>query len=163
MIHGVRRNDKLIKYLEPYFIRRSEYEELLGMNKGWIGGAWQKDPLRLGFSAQRLINASDTALGAGANDVDSGSVAAGELWVITNIAVRYAGTVAGVVLTPGFYDGSNLFPVGEERSITSGQWYAYQGEWILVEDDVLRLQVAGATLNDDAYIRASGFRVDIDQ
>ena len=137
-------------------------EHNMANNHGYIGGAWQKDPIRLGFSAQRLINQVNTNLGDGTNNLDSASAAAGEIWVITNVAVRYLGTVAGVVLKPGLFDGTNNYYFNYHASITSGYWYTTQGEWILKEDDVIRLAIEGATATDDAYLRGSGFRVDID-
>lgn len=131
--------------------------------EGWISSAWQKNPLRFGFSGlvSRLI--SSTTLAAGTNNLDDSAVPAGEFWVITNIAVDYVGTVANVGVRARIVDGVNSPYLFEYNPTVSDHLGDRQGFWIVPSGANLRLTVIGATLNDDAYLWANGFRVDTDQ
>lgn len=129
---------------------------------GYVGGAWQKDPLRLGYSAQVARTISNTSLAAGATTVDDTAVPVGEIWEMHVIAIQYTGTVSGVVIQALVVNGTTSQPVLEQRAITSGQWYIWTGKLIMKEGDYLRLAISGATLNDDGSLRAMGMRVDID-
>lgn len=137
--------------------------EDMTVNKGWISSAWQKDPIRFGPSGIITEAINNTTLSAGSNTLASTAVPSGELHVITNLAVMYSGTVSGVTMTIQMnHDGSG-YQIFYQNSITSGQYYDKQGWWVLDASDNIQLIINSATLNDDAYLRLIGFRIDIDQ
>ncbi len=129
---------------------------------GWIAGAWQKDPLRFGYSGTVVLSASDTNLGAGANDVDLTTVPAGELQVITNIVWEYTGTTPTEVEV-SLYDGSTAYPLFTVSNPITTEWYDKQGFWVVPPTGFIRCSIVGATAGDDLQLRATGFRVDLDQ
>ncbi len=132
-------------------------------SKGWIASAWQKNPLLFGYSGQILIADTNTSLAAGNNTIDSSAVPAGEIWVITNCAIAYSGTVAGVTMSAQLLDAATGYTLYGVLAVTSGLFVDRQGWWVLIPGNKLRLSITGATLNDDGFLRATGFRVDIDQ
>lgn len=132
-------------------------------NKGWFNSAWQKDPLRFGYSGLIYESIADTNLGAGTVSVDSAAVSPGEIWVITNIAVSYEGTVATVEMQMQIDHNGTRHTVAEFGSITSGLFYDRQGFWVLDTSDFVRLSITNATATDDGFLRIIGYRVDHDQ
>lgn len=142
-------------------LERQEYA--MAQNHGWVGAAWQKDPIRFGYSELITEGVDNTSLAAGSNNLDTGTVPAGEIWVITNIAIRYDGTVSSVSLTVALIIDTVLMGIFGQKPPVSTVWYDRQGWWVLDAGDYIRLEVGGATMNDDAYLRVVGFRVDIDQ
>jgi hypothetical protein len=130
-------------------------------NLGYISGAWQKDPLRFGYSGQVYERVVNTALAAGVNNLDTSAVPAGRIWVVTSIACHYVGTVAGVVILVVIQQGANLLALYNVTAVVSNQYYDRQGQFILAAGDFVRLTVSGATLNDDARLFVNGYYVDI--
>jgi hypothetical protein len=137
--------------------------QILTVSQGWIGGAWQKNPLTIGYSNTVERSISNASLAAGANTIDDSVVPAGEVWVITNLVISYTGTVAGVVIQASRMSGGGSYIIYERRTLTSAQWYEYSGTIILKPGDNLRWICSGATLNDDGVLRANGYSFDIDQ
>jgi len=101
------------------------------------------------------------ALAAGANDLDAAAVPAGKLHVYTSLAMRYDGTVATVILRAQLRSGVTSYDLFCQTPPVSSISHDRQGWWVLAEGDVLRLRVENATLNDDAYLYATGFVVDL--
>lgn len=133
------------------------------VNTGWFSGAWQKNPLLMGYSGSVRRVITNTALPAGASVQADSAVPAGEVWDIENIVVTYIGTVAGVTLTIGIRSGAGFYPLFEATGLTSGVYVDRQGRWTLGSGDNLEVSVTGATLNDDLLLRAVGYRFDTDQ
>ncbi|NIP56244.1 MAG: hypothetical protein GWN77_09460 [Gammaproteobacteria bacterium] len=132
------------------------------MNKGWISSAWQKDPLRLGYSGKIDEQVSDTSAAAGNNTLSGTDVPSGEIWVIdtvsavnvntdpTKISIYINTTTGNVTLAEGWTPGINHFVIA-------------LGQFVLHEGDSIDAVFTGCTLNDDIYLRYNGYRVDIDQ
>lgn len=155
----LRRSEALARRIE----RLETLENNMAQNHGYVNAAWQKDPIRLGYSDVIRVAITNTSLPAGASSNDSAVVPAGEIWIITNITVAYSGTVAGVALATRIVDtGASSWMLWDQRGLTSGIFYDRQGWWVLKPGEKLRVDVTGATLNDDVYLRAVGTRVDID-
>lgn len=131
-------------------------------NLGWVSAAWQKDPLRFGYSAHIYRAWSNLNLPAGNSTQADTAVPAGEIWVITNIAMRYEGT-APTFMTMQINDGVTTYHLFRQLAPTTLAVYDRQGWWVLAPGHNLEIRVIGATLNDDLYGYATGFRVDIDQ
>ena len=141
----------------------NEIGKIQARNYGLVGGAFQKDPIRIGYSSTVAEALSDTNLGAGPNNLDSTPVPEGEIHIMTNLAFQYAGTITGVSLMPSVILNSGVYPADYKTPVVSGAWYIVQGWWVLRKDDWVRLNIVGATATDDANLRITGFRVDIDQ
>jgi len=129
---------------------------------GWVGGAWQKNPLLLGYSGRIAFQAYDPNLSADYSTLYASVVPPGEIHVVTNIAIRYDGATSTMIMCGGLYDGI-FVPLLVQSSPVSVTWYPLFSNIILAPGDSLLLTILGATLNDDAYMRHSGYRVDIDQ
>jgi hypothetical protein len=128
---------------------------------GRIGGAWQKQPLLFGYSATVLETWSDDNLASGSNTVDSPVVPAGEIWVITNLSMRYVGTPP-TYIEMRLRSGTSDYPLFRQLAPTTAQTHDRQGWWVMAPGDLLRVGISGATAGDDLYASATGFRVDID-
>jgi len=137
-------------------------QEIEVQSYGWIGAAWQKNPLAFGYSDTVFRVWSDTSLDADTNYVSDTAVPAGEIRVLTNLVTQYTGTVPTNMRFIVIRDATDYYLFGP-KSPVSGQMYDRQGFWVLEEDDVLSVRVAGATATDALHAYASGFRVDIDQ
>lgn len=134
-----------------------------GIGYGWVGDKWQKNPLAFGYSGTIRVLVSNTDLTAGTNTLAHTAVPAGEIWNIENIAAQYVGTVTNVLLIPVIDTGGILYVIGQSSVAVTGDYVRFPGPFTLKPGDILKLLVAGATLHDDAYLFATGYRVDIDQ
>ena len=134
---------------------------LVGLH-GWIGGAWKKAPIPFGISGSVYRFWMNTALAAGNVVVDDTAVPAGEVWVITRIGKRYDGT-SPTNFNSAVISGAISATVSEQFAPVSAQWYFDTLNLVLFPGDILRVGIVGATLNDDLYASAAGYRIDIDQ
>jgi hypothetical protein len=152
-----------IEALEKRLASLETLENYMTQNYGYVGGAWQKDPIRLGYSGTVRRSWSNTTLAAGDNNVDDSAVPDGEIWVITNIAARYVGTVSGVILRPYVVIAAGTgYVLTQWDTLVSQTYYSWQGKIVLMAGDYLRIGVSSATLNDDVAAIAVGWRVDTD-
>lgn len=112
------------------------------------------------FSGVVLRAIGTASLAAGTNNIDDSAVPAGEIWVITNLRFQYTGTPPTRV-NAALVSGGTGYPLFAVLAPASGQDYDRQGFWVMAEGDVLRVSVTGATLNDDLYLHATGFKTDL--
>ncbi len=131
-------------------------------NMGWISGAWQKNPLLLGYSGVVGENVEDFNLLGGNPAVDSTAVPVGEIHVITHIAIRYDGTIPTEIFAQLVQAGTAI-TLFQQIAPVSGLYYDRQGHYFLAPGDFLRMLIIGATAGNDAFMRIAGHRVDIDQ
>ena len=127
---------------------------------GYVGGAWQKNPILFGYSDRLLININNEALAAGNNALDVDPVPAGWLWVVTNFVIMYAGT-SPTCIDVFICNAATYVFLYRQRSPVSWAAYDRQGWWVLKEGDFIRYSVNGATLNDNLYGFANGFKVQL--
>jgi hypothetical protein len=122
----------------------------------WDGTVWRKQPLLYGYTsalgARKIVN----ALAAGNNTLDIDAVPADEIWVVTNLAMRYTGT-APTRMTVTLTIDSIGYSVYRQETVVSNEIYDRQGWWVLAEGDQISMVIIGATLNDAASIWATGF------
>ncbi len=128
---------------------------------GRYAGAWQKNPLMFGYSGHLGQVVQNLALAAGQNFLDLATPPAGRLYVYTNFSIKYTGTVAGVSLGLQLIDAVTGTFIDYVTPPASGIWYITQGMWPVLNPHVIRLNIQGATLNDDGEIRASGYYMDL--
>ena len=138
-------------------------EHAMAQNHGWIDGAWQKDPLSLGYSDIVARVVVEQNLSAGFNLLNDSAVPAGEIWVLTNISVLYIGTVANVQCTVLLNINGSYYQIWDFVPPASNRVGDRQGFWILHPGDYLAIEILNATAGDDLGLRGIGFRVDIDQ
>ena len=134
----------------------------MAQNRGWIGGAWQKDPLRLGYSGDKTEVLSNLSATAGTNYLESATVPAGEIWKLQAAHAYNANNTTGktnlyVVANGGtVYLKSDIAPAANVLTI-------WTGEIVLSEGDKLGAEFTACTLNDDIHMSYHAVRVDIDQ
>lgn len=132
----------------------------LSLPHGFINGEWQKQPIVFGITDELAGKVVNTSLNAGNNNIDGDVIPAGEIWVITNLAMIYIGTVANVEIYARLGGTPDSIFWGVKPPV-SGVTYDRQGQWIAMEGNKLRMQVLGATLNDDAYFYYSGYKIGV--
>lgn len=140
----------------------NEIGKVQARNYGLVSGAFQKDPIRFGYSGVVARFWSNTNLAAGTNDVDDSAVPAGEIWIITSFAFNYIGT-SPAQCRRTLVIGGTVYRIDTVQTPTSNVIYGLQSWWVLEPGNYLRVSTTGATATDDLYCYATGFQVDIDQ
>ncbi len=92
---------------------------------------------------------NQTALAAGTSTEYAPAVTASQRWRLTNYAVRYVGTVAGVTLKMLTYDGSAPRYFAQHNGLTSNLFYFGHVNIVLEAGWQIGCEVIGATANDD--------------
>ena len=100
------------------------------------------------------------SLSAGTNYLDFTAVPSGEIWILQGIAAYYVGTAPSWLMLE-VSDGSDQMMLKDVRTDTSGQWHSWTGEIVLKAGDYVRVGVGAATLNDDLYAHAWGYKMKI--
>lgn len=136
-------------------------EKGLAGEHGYIGAAWQKQPLAIGYSAALREEWEELSLPAGSGATDSSVVPAGEIWIIEMFNGRYAGT-GGTNLELIVVSGGDLYRLLLQDTPVNWTPYIYTGSFVMEEGDKLRVSIATATLNDNLYGQVLGRKVDID-
>jgi hypothetical protein len=98
---------------------------------------------------------------AGTNLFLTAAVPAHKIHVYNNLSVRYVGTVANVYLEVSILSAAVYYNLYVQTPPVSNVSYDRQGEWVLKEGDQLALFVYVATLNDDCFLWATGYTVDL--
>jgi len=137
-------------------------EKMRSQLYGWISGAWQKQPMLLGYSGIVSEEVKDTNLDAGSNYLEGATVPAGEIWVITLGAMMYSGTSPTRIMLFTRVSGLDV-PSINHASPASGDWYMSTFYTVLAEGDRMRARVIDATAGDLFQMRYCGFKVVIDQ
>ncbi len=128
---------------------------------GYIGGAWQRQPLQFGYSDTVADTYSNLSLPAGTTTVNFTAVPASTVHVITNLQAWYSGTITNVFLTYQLVIDGTARTLWGQKAPVSGQHYDRQGNWVLGPGDNVRFIVDGATLNDDLVVNIHGYAVTI--
>jgi hypothetical protein len=154
---------KRVNALDSRVSHLERLEQAMADNRGWVGGSWQRDPLRLGYSERIARQWSNESLPSGNSDVNDSVVPSGEIWIITSIAFEYGGTPPPTAVTVRLSDGVKVYSYWAQAAPASAISYGREGYWVLRPGDKLSLRVVGAAAGH--YLRgwATGFRVDIDQ
>lgn len=102
----------------------------------------------------------DTALAAGANTKNFSSVPVGKLYIYKSLSMRYLGTAPARLVFSQMIDAVEYIIFAQTPPVTSVV-YDRQGEWAVKAGDNLRVSILNATLNDDIFLYATGWSVDI--
>lgn len=108
-----------------------------------------------------MQHGENTALPAGTSAINLAAVPARFVYVYTNLIISYVGTVPLVTIAVYLVDGANVSLLYAQHPPVSGQGYDRQGYWVLKPTQNLQYKIFGATLNDDAYIDATGFQMNV--
>ncbi len=140
----------------------NEIGKIQARDYGWIGAAWQKNPLLLGYSgdkSQQVFNASATA---GTNVLTSSAVPAGEIWIVEAVSARNLNTAPSKLILRATIN-SVIVALEDRQVIVAGEYATWSGAITLSQNDVITASIVGCTLNDDIYLQFSARRIDIDQ
>ncbi len=137
-------------------------EKMRSQFYGWISGAWQKQPMVMGFSDTKAESISDTNLDAGVNYLDGAQVPAGEVWVVKYAGVYYVGTAPSKLRIAPNIDAVS-FDVLTVTSPSANIWYTVTLGVVMGQGDYMRAIIEGATAGDTALLRWYGVKIDIDQ
>jgi hypothetical protein len=110
------------------------------------------------FIGQELYNLS---LAAGTNVVLSTTPTAGKIFHITNIAIRYIGTVVGVTLYVNILVGGISYMLFLVSPIVSLQVYDKQGDFYIPSGGKIEGVVLNATLGDAFLMYITGNQMDV--
>lgn len=107
------------------------------------------------YNGQVLQYKTATAI-TGTNTLDSDTVPSGQLWILSNLVMRYTGTVAGVSMYCNLYNGSIAYVFYSVNPVVTIVDYDRQGQWVLQAGDRVRMTVANGTAGDNIRLWAIG-------
>ena len=128
---------------------------------GYVGTAWQKQPMMFGYSDILRIREVEPNAVVGTNTLDSDAVPAGEIWIVTMLR-GYDATSAISSSNIGVLTSGTTYSVDDKIAPGAGVTANYDGFVVLQEGDLIRWRGWGCTLNDDLYLVALGYKMDID-
>lgn len=133
----------------------------VAQNYGYVGGAWQKDPIRFGPSDTVSEKKYEMDLPGGSSSLLGTAVPTGEVHVITQASILYLGTSPTNIDIRANIGGVDII-ITRQPSPVSNVMYDRQGWWVLAAGDYMKAAVDGATLHDNLYLWYSGFKIDVD-
>jgi hypothetical protein len=127
---------------------------------GYVNGAWQKNPIQFGYSAGLYWRINNYSLAADANDLNTGTVPAGWIWVVTHICLYYGGT-SPASISSFLIHSSITYLINRVWRPINDRYYDKQGWWVLEAGDYMRMTIYGATAGDSAIFTITGFKVQL--
>lgn len=128
---------------------------------GYVGTAWQKQPILYGYTDTVRIRVLNLNATAGTNNLNSVVVPAGEIWVIT-AARGYDLDSAITSSNLGVVSDTIKYSLDDKIAPAAAVAAEFKGFLVMKEADKLRWTGWGCTLNDDLYLIAVGYKMDID-
>lgn len=135
-------------------------QNILARLQGYYSGGWRNAPSPFGPTAPLGISWSNTNLSAGTNIVQSQTVPASTLWVITNVVFFYVGTVPTAVQVAAYISGATI-SIWQQQGPNTTIYYDKQMQVVLASGDAIQLVVYGATAGDNLYGRAVGYTMSV--
>ena len=128
--------------------------------RGRISSAWQRQPLIFGFSAVYAEVVSDLNAAAGTNTLSCAAVPANTLRVVTQIHVRDQNNANTRIHIELNHNGTvrTVERFASPAAAVGSQW---RGHLYLDASDILRADLLGCTLNDDIFLEAHGYDMDL--
>jgi len=96
---------------------------------------------------------------AGTNWLEGDIVPANKILRVTYVSLKYIGTVAGITIGFGIYDGVTRLGYTFTSPVVSGVNYGYLADLYIDTGWYPTSVVTGATLNDDFYFRYNGYYI----
>lgn len=131
-------------------------------NYSLVGGAFQKDPIRLGYSGDKSEQVYEGSADAGTNTLYGSVVPAGEIWVVETISAQDFNSAVTKITLFANVNGLTI-PLKDQRTLLAAQPIFWSGAITLSEGDKIFVIFNDVTLNDDIYLRYHARRIDIDQ
>ena len=122
----------------------------------WTGSVWIKGGLAFEYADQLVGQVTDASASAGANLLESGTVPAGEIWVVTALSTRNNISTVSARLLGIKHAGTYHWLAGDAggAAYSALSWAA---QLIAIEDDLLAATLRGCTLNDDIFFDYAGY------
>lgn len=165
LVHGIDSTSKIIPLLLDANGQIIVSSATLAANseigiKGYIGGAWQKQPLLLGYSdTLRQVFASAT-LPAGNSDQTVFTVSSNEVWTITNLFVQCNSTTITYVIPKVDVSGT-VYTIAVDARTANPFFTTRQCNVSFKAGDKLIIRFENATLNDIGICTALGYKTTI--
>jgi hypothetical protein len=125
----------------------------------WNGENWVKQPPIYGYTDTYVAYVFNTNLSGGITFLDLPAIPAGNVAVVTAITFRYDGTVPGEVQVVLRVDGGDYI-IESNYAVVSARYITVRGNFYLGPGDNVRLTLASATAGDDAYLYATGYKME---
>jgi len=136
-------------------------QEIVARNYGYVGGAWQKNPVPIGYSGDWTEELQDLTAATGTNTLSGTTVPAGEIWLLYMIGAQDSTSAPSRIEVTCSVNGYTVPYIDDGSPVMAGWSFDYR-QIMLSEDDFLRVVFYGCTLNDDLYVRYHALRIDID-
>lgn len=105
---------------------------------------------------------TETAISGASGYIDTGSVPAGEYWVITTITAADQTTGPTAIAIYNSHDGAIACLHEEKRAFAATDRAMWSGHTYLDVDDVIRVYYVGAAAADTCRIEISGYRMTVE-
>lgn len=106
--------------------------------------------------------AENTNLPAASTSVSLSTVPSDEVWVVTNVSMRYIGAGCARILMRASVDGFIVI-LYQKDTPTSTENYVWGGWLVLGPGDHAELRIIGPAAGEDADITAAGFKMKLTQ
>jgi len=127
---------------------------------GWDGTQWRKNALLWGYTDRYADSDSDLSAAAGTNVLSLTSVPAGEVWRVASIAAfDGSSNITTLILSLGL--GGTTHYLASQPITAAGQLVLWTGDVTLKEGDSIVATFYGCVLNDDLFLSACGYKMDV--
>lgn len=135
---------------------------LAGVGQGWVGAAWQKNPLLLGYSGDQTEQISDLNADEGTDTLASAAVPAGEIWIVEAVSARNLTKAEIRLLSYVVANGVDVV-LQEHTTTIAAEFAVWSGAVTLSEGDTVNAIFYDCDAGDDLYLQYHARRIDIDQ
>ena len=130
--------------------------------QGWVSGAWQKNPVLLGFSARVLAQFQATSSNTGDTSAFSTAVPSGEIHHLSFVSLFHNDPVARTVVVYAKPNGGGA-EIGVFVDVPQWAVRVISTPFVLGSGDRIEILAQGLTDTSIIYGRYWGSRIDIDQ
>ena len=129
---------------------------------GWVGSAWHKNPLVIGYSYTISESIQPETVSEGENVLASTPVPEGEIWRVEVISASDLTSVPTNVQLR-VISGGVLITLLTNTTPAVGVWDTLVASMTLRQGDTVGVRFAGITADDDIRLNYCGYKIDIDQ
>lgn len=113
------------------------------------------------YDSNWITSPGSGALTAGTNNIDDTAVPANKVLVVTDVAVRYIGTITNVFIRLDLRLGGSAYVLWELNSFVSDSYKAILTNWFIPSGWNVRIEVHNATVSDQCYGTVHGYLMDV--
>lgn len=135
--------------------------DLLTGIHGYISGAWQKQPLQLGYSDVLDVDLGGTATGTSWS-ANTGAVPAGEIWIVQFLSARNTTRNPSLIQFYPSRPSGSAFLIGYVASPGVNVPLTVNCNMVFAEGDVIHLYIGGTQAGDNVDAGIVGYKMDID-